>query len=59
MMDFLTQDVLVKFMKFGAVGATGVVVDFGFTWLSKEKFQIQKYVANCIGLHWQLPAIIS
>ncbi|MFZ4547377.1 MAG: GtrA family protein, partial [Bacteroidales bacterium] len=36
-------------MKFGAVGATGVVVDFGFTWVSKEKFKIQKYVANTIG----------
>jgi putative flippase GtrA len=36
-------------MKFGAVGATGVVVDFGCTWFSKEKARIQKYVANAIG----------
>ena len=27
----------------------GVVVDFGFTWLSKEKARIQKYVSNAIG----------
>ncbi len=49
MMQYFTQDVLIKFMKFGAVGATGVVVDFGFTWLSKEKARIQKYVSNAIG----------
>jgi putative flippase GtrA len=36
-------------MKFGAVGATGVIVDFSFTWLSKEKFKIQKYFSNAIG----------
>ena len=48
-MQYFTQDVLVKFMKFGAVGATGVVVDFSFTWLSKEVFRIPKYVANGIG----------
>jgi putative flippase GtrA len=49
MMQYLSQDVLVKFLKFGTVGATGVVVDFGFTWLSKEVFKVQKYVANVIG----------
>jgi len=36
-------------MKFGAVGATGVVVDFSFTWVGKEKVGIQKYMANAIG----------
>ena len=49
MLQYFTQEVLIKFMKFGAVGATGVVVDFGFTWLSKEKARIQKYIANAIG----------
>jgi putative flippase GtrA len=49
MLQYFTQDILIKFMKFGAVGATGVVVDFGFTWLSKEKARIQKYVANAVG----------
>ncbi len=49
MLQYFTQDILIKFMKFGAVGATGVVVDFGFTWLSKEKLKIQKYVANAVG----------
>ncbi len=49
MIEYFTQDVLIKFMKFGAVGATGVVVDFGFTWISKEKVKIQKYFSNTIG----------
>lgn len=49
MLQYFTQDVLVKFMKFGAVGATGVVVDFGCTWISKEKARIQKYAANAVG----------
>ncbi len=49
MLQYFTQDILIKFMKFGAVGATGVVVDFGFTWVGKEKVRIQKYIANAIG----------
>jgi len=49
MMQFFTQDILLKFMKFGAVGASGVLVDFGFTYLCKEKIKMQKYVANAIG----------
>jgi len=38
-----------KFIKFGVVGFTGLFVDFGLTWLGKEKLKIQKYVANAIG----------
>jgi len=49
MLQYFTQDILIKFMKFGAVGATGVVVDFSFTWVGKEKVGIQKYMANAIG----------
>jgi putative flippase GtrA len=40
---------LIKFIKFGIVGGSGVVVDFFFTWLFKEKFNVQKYVANALG----------
>jgi putative flippase GtrA len=49
MLQYFTQAVLIKFLKFGAVGATGVVIDFGFTWISKEQVKIQKYIANAIG----------
>lgn len=49
MVDILTLDIAYKFAKFGAVGFTGVFVDFGFTYVSKEWLKIQKYVANAIG----------
>ena len=39
----------IKFLKFGVVGLSGVVVDFFVTWLCKEKMGINKYVANAIG----------
>lgn len=49
MFQFLTRELIIKFLKFGAVGASGVVVDFSFTYLSKEIAHIQKYIANAIG----------
>lgn len=49
MVDMLTRDIAYKFAKFGAVGLSGVVVDFGFTYVCKEWLKIQKYVANAIG----------
>lgn len=39
----------IKFLKFGVVGLSGVVVDFFVTWLCKEKMGVNKYVANAIG----------
>lgn len=47
--DFFSKAFLFKFLKFGFVGFTGVFVDFGITWLTKEKLHIQKYIANAIG----------
>lgn len=38
-----------KFIKFGLVGLSGVFVDFGFTYLFKEKAGLQKYVSNALG----------
>ena len=38
-----------KFVKFCVVGFTGMVVDFGVTWLCKEKFGWNKYLSNSIG----------
>jgi putative flippase GtrA len=49
MQDFLTRAFILKFIKFGVVGATGVIVDFGTTYTCKEILKIQKYVANSIG----------
>lgn len=47
--EYLTKAFFLKFLKFGIVGFTGVFVDFGITWITKEKLHVQKYVANAIG----------
>jgi len=39
-----------KFFKFGIVGFSGIFVDFGITYLLKEKLKVQKYLSNAIGL---------
>ena len=49
MFDFLTKAFLIKFLKFGAVGFSGLIVDYGFTYLFKEIFKVQKYISNSIG----------
>lgn len=38
-----------KLVKFCVVGFSGMFVDFGTTWLLKEKARINKYLANSIG----------
>ena len=38
-----------KFIKFGAVGLSGMIVDFGITYLFKEKLKIHKYISNSLG----------
>lgn len=40
---------ILKFLKFCVVGFSGMVVDFGVTWLCKEKFKWNKYVSNSLG----------
>jgi putative flippase GtrA len=40
---------IIKLAKFGVVGATGMCIDFGLTWLCKEKLRWNKFVANSIG----------
>ena len=49
MPELFKWEVLMKFIKFGAVGISGIAVDFGVTYLCKEILKIQKYVANAIG----------
>jgi putative flippase GtrA len=38
-----------KFLKFCIVGSSGMFIDFGTTWLLKEKVKINKYIANSTG----------
>ena len=49
MSEYFSWSFLVKFIKFGIVGFSGVFVDFGTTYVCKEWLKIQKYVANSIG----------
>lgn len=38
-----------KFLKYCIVGFSGMIIDFGTTWLLKEKIRINKYLANSTG----------
>ncbi len=49
MTEYFSRTFLVKFIKFGIVGFSGVFVDFGVTYACKEWLKIQKYIANSIG----------
>ena len=40
---------ILKFLKFGAVGLSGVFVNFGVTWIFKEVCKFNKYVSNILG----------
>jgi len=42
-------DVVYKLVKFCLVGFSGMCLDFGTTWLLKEKAKVNKYIANSIG----------
>ncbi|MCJ7449856.1 MAG: GtrA family protein [Bacteroidales bacterium] len=41
--------ILVKFLKFCLIGLSGMLIDFGITWILKEKVRINKYIANSTG----------
>lgn len=49
MFDWFTYELITKFIRFGVVGISGMVVDFGITALCKEGLKIQKYFANGVG----------
>ena len=40
---------ILKMIKFGLVGLVGMMVDFGTTWLCKEKLKWNKYISNACG----------
>lgn len=42
-------DIVLKFLKFGVVGFSGVFVDFGFTYIFKEWIKLNEFIANSIG----------
>jgi putative flippase GtrA len=38
-----------KFLKFGVVGFSGMIIDFSITFLLKEKLKVHRYIANSAG----------
>jgi len=40
---------LFRFLKFGIVGLTGMVIDFSITFLLKEKLKVHRYIASSAG----------
>jgi len=45
----IEQVLIFKFLKFCTVGLSGMVIDFGVTWILKEKVKINRYLANTCG----------
>ena len=40
---------ILKFLKFCTVGFSGMAIDFGTTWILKEKAKVNRYAANTCG----------
>ncbi len=40
---------VIKLLRFGLVGLSGMLLDFGLTLLFKEVFKVKKYISNSIG----------
>jgi putative flippase GtrA len=38
-----------KFLKFGVVGFSGMIIDFSITFLLKEKLKVHRYIASSTG----------
>ncbi len=49
MVKYLTYEVFMKFLKFGVVGLSGVIVDFSLTYLFRNILKVNQYLANAIG----------
>ncbi len=48
-MEIGNEEFIYKFLRFAIVGFSGVFVDFGITYLCKEKLKFHKYLANSLG----------
>lgn len=45
----MESKLILKFLKFSVVGFISVIIDFGVTYLLKEKVKLNQYVANSLG----------
>lgn len=48
-MAYQLTEIALKFLKFAAVGCTGLIIDFAVTYGLKEKLHVNKYIANSAG----------
>lgn len=48
-MNSTWMTIFIRFIRFGIVGCSGMIVDFGMTWLCKEKLRWNKYLSNSLG----------
>lgn len=44
-----TDNLILKFIKFSLIGISGMGIDFGITYLLKEKIRINRFVSSAIG----------
>jgi putative flippase GtrA len=49
LLNTLSNEFIFKFIRFGLVGFSGIFVDFGTTFLLKEKIKLHKYISNSVG----------
>ena len=47
--NYVFSEFVFKFIKFAIVGTSGLVIDFGTTYIFKEKLHIYRYLASSIG----------
>jgi putative flippase GtrA len=45
----INKQLIIKVLKFGAVGFSGLMIDYGTTFFCKEVLEINKYTANGLG----------
>ena len=45
----MDKTLIYKFLKFGIVGCSGMIIDFGMTYICKEFFKLNKFISNAIG----------
>lgn len=47
--DVPEQVLFERFFRFCIIGFIGFIIDFGTTWISKEKLKVNKYLSNSLG----------
>jgi putative flippase GtrA len=49
MNSFYPKVIIIKILRFGLVGMSGMIIDFSTTYLCKEIIKIPKYISNALG----------